>query len=172
MPTANETTVLGLREAKAAFQKMPAAFRDALNDATEVTVREIARNAKARIIASPSIRTRALLNHITWSMNARTGRGRAGVASGTTTLTVNGRKVRVRGIIIAGKGGSARTSQGAKKINPSRYAHFVEFGTVRMPAEPFMLPATEGQKGPYLQRCQAAGRTAERTLANVGSRFL
>jgi len=170
--------VQGLREAKAAFQKMPESFRDHLNDATELTVREIVRHARARLQASPSIRTRNLYNAVSWSMNRKNGRGRAGVGSGSTTIsnpslgTIGKSTVKVKGILVAGKGGSARTSAGAKLDRPSRRAHFVEFGTRHMPAEPFMVPATESQEKSYLDRCRAAGRKAEKDLANIGSRYL
>lgn len=166
--------VQGLREAKAAFQKMPEAFRDATNDATEMTVREIVRNAKARLMASPSIQTRNLYNHVGWSLNRKNGRGRAGVSSGSTVVAAQAGRmgratVRVKGIVTAGKGGGAA---GGKVDRPSRRAHLVEFGARHMPAEPFMIPAADGQKQPYLSRCVAAGKQAEQTLANIGSRNL
>jgi HK97 gp10 family phage protein len=144
--------VQGLRAAKAAFQALPEAVRDRTNDATETTVREIVRLAGARILASPSIRTRALLGSLAWKLNRKTGRGTAGVKSGTVNV--------VGGTITA------------RPVNPARYAHLVEFGTVKMPAEPFMLPAAESQKQPYLSRCVAAGRNIEKDLANIGSRNL
>lgn len=169
MPTKAMVSLRGLPEAKKAFKAMPEAFRDALNDATELTVREIVRNAQARIVASPSVQTRGLLNHIAWSMNYKNGRGRAGVSRGSTVITVGHAKVRVKGLVIAGKRGGAA---GGRLDIPSRRAHFVEFGTRHMPAEPFMQPAADGQREAYIQRCQAAGRKAERTLEHVGSRFL
>lgn len=174
-PTAIAGRVQGLREAKAAFQKMPKVFQDDLNDATELTVREIVRNAQARLQSSPSIRTRNLFNHVTWTMNRKNGRGRAGVSSGSSIISnpqiggVGKSRIRVKGIIIAGKGGGAA---GGRIDRPSRRAHFVEFGTKHMPAEPFMMPATEGQQAAYLQRCRAAGKRSEQTLANIGSRTL
>lgn len=166
--------VQGLREAKAAFQAMPEVFRDRLNWATEVTVREIARHAQSNLKASPSIRTRSLLDHIAWKINQKNGRGRVGVSSGSTVISappghVGKSTIRVKGIILAGKGGGAA---GGKRVMPSRYAGLVEKGTRHMPAEPFMLPAAESQEQPYLDRCRAAGRDAEKDLANIGSRNL
>ena len=35
-----------------------------------------------------------------------------------------------------------------------------------------MIPAAEGQKGPFLDRCKAAGRKVEQDMANVGARML
>lgn len=169
MATKPLVTLRGLPSCYAAFKAMPEAFRDSLNDATELTVREIVRNAKARIVASPSIQTRGLLNHIAWSMNYKNGRGRAGVSSGSTVITVGTKKLRVKGLVIAGPGGGAG---GGRLDMPSKRAHFVEFGTRHMPAEPFMRPAAEGQRMAYIHRCEAAGRRTEQTLAHVGSRFL
>jgi HK97 gp10 family phage protein len=171
-PSALTITIQGMREAKAAFQALPQAFRDRLNDATELTVQEIVRQAVARVIASPSVRTGALRDHIAWKMNRTNGRGRVGMALGITTLRTGGAPVRVRGIIVPGKGGSARKSQGARIVNPSYYAHLVEYGTRHMPAEPFMRPSVDSQQQPYLDRCRAAGRLVEQDLANLGSRAL
>ena len=151
----------GLREAKAAFQALPQITRDALNGATEVTVREIARHARAKVQASPSIRTRTLYNALGWTMNKKNGRGRAGVTNVTTTVRVDGEKRKVKGKII-----------GTKVVRPSRYAHLVEFGARHMNAEPLMMPATESQKSAYLSRCQKAGRDIEKNAAAIGMRNL
>jgi HK97 gp10 family phage protein len=160
--------IQGLREAKAAFQALPDIVRTHLLEATETTVREIARQAQANLQASPSIQTRSLYNHVKWAVTKTNGRGRVGISSGQTTITVGGKKVRVKGIVIAGRGGSASRSAGAKVIRPSRYAHLVEFGARHMPAEPFMLPAAESQKQPYIDRCRAAGPDIERAVAKIG----
>lgn len=160
--------VRGLREAKAAFQKMPEVFRERLLTATETTVREIARQAQARLRSSPSIQTRALHDRVAWKVTRTNGRGRVGISSGTTTIG----GTRVKGIVTAGRGGSAMKSAGARIDRPSRRAHFVEFGTRRMPAEPFMVPALEAEQNPYLARCRAAGAAAERDLATSGGGLL
>ncbi|HYE85657.1 MAG TPA: HK97-gp10 family putative phage morphogenesis protein [Vicinamibacterales bacterium] len=140
--------------------------------AIETTVLEIARQAKSIVLASPSVQTRALHDHIAAKVIKTSGRGIVGVTAGSTTLRLGNRRVRVKGIVRAGEGGSALTSAGARIDRPSRRAHFVEFGTRKMPAEPFMIPAAERQQGPFLARCQAAGRTIERNVAAVGSRNL
>lgn len=158
-------SVQGQREAKAAFQAVPEVFRNRLLAATETTLSEIVRGARARVLASPSVRTRNLYNAIGYTLSKANGRGRAGIMNVTTTIQVGGRKVRVRGIITAGRGGSASTAAGARADRPARRAHFVEFGTSKMRAEPFMIPATEAQRQPHLRRCQAAGQEAERDLA-------
>lgn len=153
--------IRGLKEAKAAFQQLPVVVRERMLAATETTVREIARNAQARLRSSPSIRTRALHDHIAWRVTKTNGRGRVGVSAGSTV--VNG--VKVKGIITPGAGGSAAKSAGAKSVMPSRYAHLVEFGSRHMGAEPFMLPSAESQRQPYLERCRAAGRDVEKDLS-------
>jgi len=164
--------IQGLREAKAAFQAMPQVVRDRLNAATFTTISEIARLAKGHLLTSPSIETRSLYNAVAFTMNEKNGRGKVGIANVTTTMTVAGKRVTVKGLIIAGKGGSALKAAGAKKILPRQYAPKVEFGTRFMPAEPFMTPATESQKQPYLDRCQARGRDIEKDLSAIGSRTL
>lgn len=156
--------VQGLREAKAAFQAVPEVFRERLADATETTVKEIARAAQARLLSSPSVQTRNLLNAVGWTMNRSNGRGKAGIQNVTTTLQVGNRRIRVKGIVKAGAGGSASKAAGASIDRPARRAHYVEKGTRKMPAEPFMLPAAESQEQPYLSRTMAAGQLAERDL--------
>ena len=166
-----QNKIKGMREAKAAFQALPEVVRDRMLDATETTVREIVRFAKGRLESSPSIRTRALYNHITWSVNKKNGRGRAGVATGTTTFTsLPGvtKKVRIKGIVTA----NSRAKKGYTVVQPRRYAHLVEFGSRHAPAEPFMVPAAESQQQPYLDRCRAAGKHVETDLANIGMRNL
>ena len=164
--------IQGLREAKAAFQALPQITREALNVATRTTVSEIARLAKGRILASPSIRTRSLYNAIGFSMNEKNGRGKAGVQNVSTTFQIAGKRVRVKGIVKAGRGGSVLRSQGATVLRPTRYAHFIEFGSRHMPSEPFMLPAATAQKAPYLDRCIRAGKKIETDMAHIGSRNL
>src|SRR3954468_19457828 len=97
--------IQGLREAKAAFQALPEVFRNRLLAATETTLSEIVRAAKARVLSSPSVQTRNLYNAIGYSLTKSNGRGKAGIQNVTTTLQVNGRKIRVKGIITAGAGG-------------------------------------------------------------------
>jgi HK97 gp10 family phage protein len=133
--------VSGLEAGKANVARIPDVFRERMADATEITAKEIARGAQARIAASPSVRTRHLLNAVMAKMNRRTGRAKVGISSDTMTLA------------------------GGRVDIPSKRAHFVEFGTVHMPAEPFMIPAADAQKGPYLNRCTHAGALAERDLS-------
>lgn len=162
--------VAGLKEAKAAFQALPEIASDLLNDATELTVREVVRHAQAKLQSSPSIQTRNLYNHVTWSLNRKSGRGKAGIATGSSVISaqaghVGKSTIRVKGIVMAGKGGGAA---GGRLDKPSRRAHFVEFGTKHMKAEPFMIPAAEGQTAPFLNRCKGAGPLIEKGVAAIG----
>jgi hypothetical protein len=156
--------VAGLREAKAAFQALPEITRDAMLGATETTLSEVVRAARAKLQSSPSIRTRALYNQIGYTLNKNSGRGRAGIMAGTTTFVSGGRKIRIKGIFRKNADGTWNS----KKVQPSRYGPKVEFGTKFMTAEPFMIPAAESQEQPYLDRCQAAGRKIETAAAAIG----
>lgn len=162
--------IRGLSQAKAAFQALPAIVRERMLEATETTVREIARQAQAKLLSNPSVRTRALHDHIKWQVTKTNGRGRVGVATGTTTIRIGNARRRIKGIVIPGKDGSAATSAGAKVIQPTRYAHLVEFGAEHMPAEPFMIPAAEAEVQPFLQRCVRAGKDIEKDTAAIGLR--
>lgn len=155
----------GMRQAKAAFAAMPLATQERMRGATETTVREIARGAQSRLERSPSVQTRNLLNHVKWSVTKSNGRGRVGIAAGSTTIAVAGRKVRVKGIIIAGKRGGAA---GGRRDIPARRAHLVEFGARHQPAEPFMIPSADAEKPHYLDRCRKAGPLIENDLRKIG----
>lgn len=162
--------IAGLRAAKAAFQALPEIVRDAMLDAVRTTASEIARNAQARLLASPSIDTRALYNSVAWSVTKTNGRGRVGVTAGSSRVSSGGRTRRIKGVLIAGKGGSALTSQGAKLKRPTTYAHLVEFGSRSMPAEPFMKPAAKAEESAFVSRCQSAGKGIEKNVAAIGMR--
>lgn len=164
--------IRGMRECRAAFKALPEIAREHFLEAARVTASEIARHAQAKLLSSPSVQTRALHDHVMSKVIKQSGRAIAGVSAGTTTFRVGKRRIRVKGIITAGKGGSALKSEGARIDKPSKRAHFVEFGSRRQPAEPFMIPAAESQEGPYLSRVQAAGRLIERDVANIGMRGL
>lgn len=164
--------VQGLREARAAFQALPEIVRDRTLEGREKTAFAIVSRAKVNLQRSPSVQTRTLYNHVAYKVTKSSGRVRAGIMSGTTTITVGGKKVRVKGVITAGRGGSALTSRGAKKVQPTRYGPKVEFGTKHMKAEPFMTPARDAEKQPHIERMAAAGKLIERDMAAVGMRGL
>lgn len=151
-----------MRTLKAQFAKLPAVVQEHMNDATLVSVQQGARNAQANLLRSPSIDTRALHDHVGWAMNPKAGRGSFGVKVSTFTVKttanfmrgeIGGRKIRVKGIV-----------SGNRLDKPWRRAHFVEFGTTKMPAEPFMIPAAESIRNVYLDRCMRAGKGIERDM--------
>ena len=139
---------------KRAFRAAGPEFKARANDATEATVYAVERRATQNV----SVDTGTLRSFIGSTFSKRTGFGRVGVRSGR--------------VAIAGVGGSALTSRGARLIEPKKYAHMVEFGTSKMSARPFMLPAAEGERSNYATRMRDAGRQAEQALSNIGSRFL
>lgn len=171
-----EAHISGLRSAKAKFQALPEIVRNAMNDANEETVRAIQIRARRQLDASPSVQTRSLWNAVQVTVNRSNGTARVGIASGSTTIMqstnfaagrIQSKAVKVKGVIIAGAGGSALTSKGAKLIRPSRYAHLVEWGSSKMAAEPFMTPAQEAERRPYVERCKAAKSTIVAELQSV-----
>lgn len=149
--------LLGVKEAQAAFKTVaPEVRRQIIDHATWPTAQAISQDAKARVHR----RFGFLHRQIGASINRRTGTAVAGITKGSFP--------------VPGVGGSALTSKGALLARPTKYGHLVEFGhggPHPAPAFPFMLPAAEFQKQPYLSRCRAAGKVAERNLANTGLRF-
>jgi len=126
----NTGAMLGVREAKAAFQTVEPVLRDRLGDATEQTARVIAFNAQQRVRRRYGI----LADHIRYSMSRKTGVAKVGIGPRETIELPTGHGTEV----------------------PTHIAHLVEFGHGGPhPAEaedPLMLPAAEGEKGNYLQR--------------------
>lgn len=167
----------GKREAKAKFAALPPFMQQKRITVNSATAAAIVVGARQRLIASPSIQTRALYDHVNWKLNTKTGEARAGVTSGSTVQRMTVRvgnaavlkNVRTKGLVIAGRGGSALRSQGARFDRPSRRAHLIEFGWSHAEAEPFMIPSTDAQKDPHLQRWRAAGRELERDMAGMSS---
>ncbi len=168
-----EGHVAGLKSAKAAFQALPEIARDAMADATFTTASEIARIAKQRLLSNGSILTRTLYNAIGFTMNMKTGRGRAGIQNVTTRVSNDSsskRTFRVKGRVVTTVGRSGVAT--SRIVRPSKYGHLVEFGGRggKMPAKPFMIPAAENQKAPYLDRCKRAGKVIEQQTAAIGAR--
>lgn len=52
----------------------------------------------------------------------------------------------------------------AKVSARARHAHLVEFGTVNMPAKPFLQPAAEAERDNYVRRAKEAGQRIEREM--------
>jgi len=138
--------IKGLKEAKAKFQALPDVVRERMLGATETTCREIARQAQDRLLRSPSIRTRALYNAVAWQVTKTNGRGKVGIRSGSAA--------------------------GRATVDPTRYAHLVEKGSVKMPAEPFMKPAAEAEAGPHQSRVARVTVEACAAVASGGSGLL
>jgi HK97 gp10 family phage protein len=134
--------VRGLAQAKRAFKALPDIAREALGDATEETAIQIRAGAVRRVPVLYGF----LRDHIAMRMSRRTGVAVVGTTRGTAT-----------------------TPDG-KVVSPSLYGRFAEFGTVRHGAQPFMIPAAEEQRGPYLTRAKASGRVIEKDMAAIGLR--
>lgn len=147
-------SVKSVMAARKAFQQVEPVLRAKLAAATETTVYAVERRATQNVPAD----TGTLRQHIASSFSKRTGFGKVGIKPGR--------------VAIAGRGGSALTRHGARVLEPIKYAHMVEFGTSKMAAQPFMLPAAEAERSAYAQRVNGAGRDAERDLAGIGGRFL
>lgn len=155
------STIQGVTQAKAIFAALPAIAKKRFLAGTAQTVEAIGERARANLLRSPSVRTRALYNAITWTVSKTSGFGRVGVARTTTAVgSLALRKtIRVRGTIISVMRNGRRTIE---VVQPSKYAHLVERGTIHMRAEPFMTPAAEQEKPRHLQRCYEAGIAIER----------
>jgi HK97 gp10 family phage protein len=157
--------ITGLRELKAKFEALPAIVREHMNEANEITAREIQIRARRQLEASPSIRTRSLWNAVQYRVTKSNGTAKVGIARATTTFVSAGVKVRIKGIVKA----DPNSTKGWTKVQPARYAHLVEWGSVHMSAEPFMTPAMEAERAPYVARCKAARAPIVRDLQAVGS---
>jgi HK97 gp10 family phage protein len=104
---------------------------DALADDLKAGARHIEKAAKS--MATHSKRTGRLVESIGLSVRKNKGgpyRGkytaRVGARSGFATIVMEGGK--------------------PKRIDPVKYAHLVEFGTSKTPAQPFIRPAIESTK--------------------------
>ena len=162
-----EAHIRGMRELKSQFQRLPQVVKDETNEATQWAVEAGAALAQQQLRASPSIHTGNLHNHVMSRMNRKAGRGSFGIARAMTSFSSGGgKRVRVKGIVKA----SSRAKKGYTVDQPSRRAHFVEFGTVRHRAEPFMVPATNRVRPLYLARMRGVGRDVE-TSMNVTQQY-
>jgi HK97 gp10 family phage protein len=96
---------------------------------TGAAARVVKTRAQRNIQSSPSVRTGVLLKSV---IMKRLPKGEREQLTAAHIVTVRGRGKRNRkGVLAAG----------------APYAHMVEFGTIHMPAEPFLRPALEnGQR--------------------------
>ena len=138
----DRSSVLGVKEAIAAFRKAEPAFRARMNEATEDTAIALWKAEKTRVPVATGI----LGEHLAWTMSKATGRARVGIRPGAVLDNRN------------------------RLHRPTKYGHLAEFGHRTrsggfVQGKPFAIPATEGQRQPYLERCRAAAQKAERDLA-------
>ncbi len=133
MATTTRVQVLGLRQLGEAMRGLS---RDmalkVARSATAAGATVIKKAAKANIIKSPSVDTGHLRDAV---ITKRLGKSETDLTS-EHIVTVRG-----RGKSTKKKDGTVSTTAGAP------HAHFVEFGTVNMPPEPYLRPAFDQEKG-------------------------
>jgi len=140
--------VKGLRELGVAMKRLE---RDmALKIAWQSTAagaRVVKKRAQRNIQSSPAVRTGVLLKSV---IMKRVPKGERQDLTAAHLVTVRGRGKRNRkGVLAAG----------------APYAHMVEFGTIHMPAEPFLRPALEGGQREAVDAMKGA---LERGIARSG----
>jgi len=125
--------VLGLKELGARMEKLSAkASRSIATGATGAAAGIIKKAAVRNIERSPSIQTRSLLGSVIVKK----------VPKSKTALTSE------HVVTVRGKGKPANKK--GQKIDRAPHANLVEFGTVNMPAEPFLKPAFDQHAGDAL----------------------
>jgi HK97 gp10 family phage protein len=132
----------GLKAMRAAFKALPEVTRDRLNEATEKTAFSLLQRALALV----PVLTGALKSKLNWTISRTTGIAKVGIEKG----------------LVGDE-------------NPALYGHLVEFGHAGphpAPAHPFMIPAAEAEREPYLDRCRDAGKNVERDMATIGGGLL
>lgn len=134
---ADTLTVRGVREAKAVFKMLEPRTKRLLN---KHATKPTAEAVLAAAVQRVPVQHGVLKAHLGFSMGG--GRARVGVRRGSVTV-------------------------GGRLHAPGRTAHLVEFGTADARPQPFMIPAAEGQVGPYLARVRAAVKLIERATAPV-----
>jgi HK97 gp10 family phage protein len=147
----------GADQVEALLKRLPSAVSKRVTTASlrsGATV--IAKAARAKIRANPSIDSGLLVKKIVSRTVRRPSKGQAQVTVG-----------------VAG-GASMRIMKGhhkpRKKI-ASRYAHLVEFGTEHSPAEPFMRPAVDSQGSAAVAKVvETAGKLLARETAKLAPR--
>lgn len=136
MATSVTVRVDGLRQLGEAMRKLEkgVALRTA-RAATAAGAKVIKKAAVSNIEKSPSIETGSLRDSV---IVKRLGKGESDLTS-EHIVTVRGR----------GKVAKKGKNKGQRQTQ-APHAHFVEFGTVNMPAEPFLGPAFTQQGGAAL----------------------
>jgi HK97 gp10 family phage protein len=111
--------------------------------ATGAAARVVKKRAQRNIQSSPAVRTGVLLRSVIIKRMPKSERRQL---TAEHIVTVRGRGKRSRkGVLALG----------------ASYAHFIEFGTVHMPPEPFLRPALEGGQR---EAVEAMKKTLERGI--------
>lgn len=132
MATTTRVRVDGLRQLGAAMKKLDRAVAlKGARSATAAAAKPVKNAAIRNIDANPSIDSGDLRKNV---IVKRLGKNESSLTS-EHIVTVRGRGKKKKN-----KDGTVTQDQGAP------HAHLVEFGTVNMPAEPFLGPAYEQQK--------------------------
>lgn len=118
---------------------------------------EVTQQALRRSLAAGA---RVLRDEARRLVPVRTGSLKRSIVSGTTTIKVGSTRVPIARVTIARKSFAARASsrgthrlaQGATggRIQPRKYAHLVEFGTVSAPPRSFMRRAADTKRSQAL----------------------
>jgi hypothetical protein len=146
----NGAAVEGEREAIAAFKRLPDVSKEHLGDATDRTTFAILQRAGAKVRVRYGFLKRALDRNF----NKKTGVGAVGIRKGAAYPLPK-----------AGDGNRRRRKTTAY---PGKYGHLVEFGGPKSRPYPFMVPAAEAEREPYLNRCREAGKKIEKSMEHVG----
>jgi HK97 gp10 family phage protein len=146
MPIRTTVKVEGLRQLGLNLKKLEDnVARKAARSATAAAATVVKKAAKANIRKAPSVDTGSLLDAVITKRAPR----------GETELTSE------HLVTVRGRGKKRPYSAKGKRIATAPHAHLVEFGTVNMPAEPFMRPAFDSEKN------RAADVIADRLRAAV-----
>lgn len=140
----------GLRELGAKMRGLSEKVNKSIAaSATGAAAKIVKQAAVANVVRSPSVATGSLRDAL---IVKKAPRGEAGGLTSAHYVTVRGR------------GKPRKNSKRKQSIAP--HAHFVEFGTVHMPAEPFLRPAldqnlqraTDAMKDRLAKRIEAASK--------------
>ncbi len=111
------------------------AATEAIQKGMRAACQLIAKDAKARV----RVRTGLLRKSIGWKVKTYPSKIVVGIVGPRKTF-----KTRIDGKIVRR---SLRTQVNGKWVNPVKYAHLVEFGTVHSRPFPFMRPAWDANRG-------------------------
>jgi HK97 gp10 family phage protein len=130
MPTTERVRIEGLRELGEAMRALSADIALKVSGQATAAGAKIIKTAAVRnVVSSPSVETGSLRDAI---ITKKVPKGQLAGETAAHIVTIRGR-------------GKPANKKG-QKIARAPHAHFVEFGTVRMPAEPFLRPAFDQNK--------------------------